>query len=93
MSYIYNMTKKEFMFDHFRHAAELGLDFMAIRVRMDGFRLDETIINRRDNMEDKISYWDTVYDDQLLHKYSPGISIIGWYSADTYDDIQKQLDR
>jgi hypothetical protein len=86
------MTKKELMFVSFLAALEGGTTFVAIKVHMEGFPCDEVIINRHDNIEDKLKYWDNVYNDELVHKFSPTISIVGWTAANTYQEIQKILD-
>lgn len=85
------LTKKEAMFDNLRDAMEREFTFFAIKV-IQGSPLPELIVNRHENFESKLAYWDKVYDDDLNHKFSPGILIVGWATANNYADIQKLLD-
>ena len=92
MSLLDIMTKKAIMLDHFRHALEFGKRFVAIKVKKEGFPSDEIIINRHESIEDCIKYWENTYNDDLVHRYSPTVSIVSWFVADTYAEIQKVLD-
>jgi len=51
----------------------------------------ETIINHCENFSEKIRYYSLVYDENLNHKFSDGIKIVGWAFGDTFDDIEKEL--
>lgn len=74
------------------NTAILGGDrFVAIKVRMEGFEQDEVIINERSNFQAKLAYYQQAYDDDLNHKYSKGISIVGFTSGNSFDDIQADL--
>lgn len=58
---------------------------------MEGFKEAEVIINKIDNAEDKLNYYRNVYDENLNHKYSNGIRIVGCSYGNSFADIQKDL--
>jgi hypothetical protein len=75
----------------FRVATDLGEKYAFIKVHMEGFPSDEVIINDSDNFEKTLEYYKNAYDENLNHKYSKGISIVGFGSANSYDDIEFML--
>jgi hypothetical protein len=75
----------------FEEAVVLGEKYVAIKVHMDGFPSDEIIVNDSANFEKKLEYYKSAYDENLNHKFSKGVSIVGFVSADYYEDIEFTL--
>jgi len=75
----------------FNEAKGLGMSFIAVKIRMDGFPEDEVIINGHANIETKLDYYKKTYDENLKHRFAPGISIVDYTYGDSYDDIQDDL--
>ncbi len=65
--------------------------FVGVLIEMKGFKEAEVIINKIDNAEDKLNYYQNVYDENLNHKYSNGIRIVGCSYGNSFADIQKDL--
>mgnify|MGYP006360896859 CR=1 FL=1 len=72
-------------------ALEEKAEYFAIRVRMGGFPTDEIIINDKENLEEKMKYWDKTYNETLFHNHSDTISIVSWASGNSYQEIQQKL--
>ncbi|MDU0154016.1 hypothetical protein [Bacillus cabrialesii] len=68
--------KKTELVQAFKKAIEMDTSFIGIRVRMEGFPDDELIINPMPNFSMKLEYYQKVYDDDLQHRFSPGIRIV-----------------
>jgi hypothetical protein len=62
--------------------------FVAVEIHIEGFPTNEIIINRRDNIPSKLKYYEDAYDDDLIHKYSPSISIVDFDYADFVDELK-----
>lgn len=75
----------------FDTAATIGDRFIGLKIKMAGFEKDEIIINERENFNTKLEYYQRVYDEDLNHKFSQGIKIVGVTSGDSFDDIQADL--
>ena len=65
--------------------------YVAIQVRMDGFPEDEIIVNRCENIDTKLEYYNKTYDENCNHKFAKGIRIVN--ATWTYDfrDIELSL--
>lgn len=50
-----------------------------ILVQMEGFPENEKIVNPKANIKAKLEYWSKTYDENLNHRFSPGIKIVGYY--------------
>ncbi|ALS22113.1 hypothetical protein [Paenibacillus naphthalenovorans] len=68
-----------------------GDRFVGLKIQMSGFEKDEIIINERENFQAKLEYYQRVYDEDLNHKFSQGIKILGITSANSFDEIQADL--
>lgn len=75
----------------FHDAKNNDYGFVAIRVRMEGFPLDEIIVNPIQNVNTKLEYYKKTYDSNLKHKFAQGISIVGFCCGDDMLDIQDEL--
>ena len=76
----------------FTEAENLGESFVGVKIHMEGFPKPEVIINKNENIETKLSYYKKTYDEDLNHKFAPGIKIIGFTYGSDYGDIQEDLD-
>jgi hypothetical protein len=76
----------------FNEAASIGAGFVGVKIEMDGFPQPEVIINKAENIESKLAYYKKTYDENLNHKFAPGIKIIGCTYGDDFGDIQEDLD-
>lgn len=75
----------------FNKAKEVGANYIGVKIRMDGFSEDEVIINPIKNVDDKLEYYKKVYDNDLNHKFSDGISIVGFTYGKSMMDIEFDL--
>lgn len=69
-----NMTNLEEMFNKVIEEAEAGI---ALLIEMPDFEEPEVIINPPVNLVKKLEYIKKTYDENLEHKYSKGVKIIG----------------
>lgn len=51
---------------------------LGLFIEMPGFEQPELIINPVVNLRKKLEYYKNTYDENLEHKYSKGIKIIGY---------------
>lgn len=51
---------------------------LSLFISMPGFPEPEIITNPVANLEKKLEYYKSTYDDKLEHKYAKGVKIIGW---------------
>ncbi|OME54049.1 hypothetical protein BSK59_15825 [Paenibacillus odorifer] len=79
------------LIDCFDTARNESYEFVAIRVKMEGFPKDEIIVNPYENIEAKLKYYMETYDQNLKHRFAQGISITGYTCVDTIEDIQEDL--
>jgi hypothetical protein len=72
----------------FANAKQAGARFIAIVVEMKGFPYDEIIANPIGNADKKLEYYKKVYNDDLTHKFSEGIRIVGCTYGNNLNDIE-----
>ncbi|MNS88429.1 hypothetical protein D3C72_1224000 [compost metagenome] len=75
----------------FTVAIDNNVNFLAIAVKINGTPENEIIINPKANLLSKLDYYKNTYDENLNHKFSPGISIVGFTYADYFDQIEEDL--
>lgn len=75
----------------FDEAKESGAKFVGVVIDMEGFPQPEVIINPAENIDSKLAYYKKTYDENLQHKFAPGIKISGFSFGDNYDDIEHDL--
>lgn len=66
--------------------------YIGIEITTEGSRGSEVIINPTVNFENKLSYYEKAYTDDLVLKSFNGISITGFAFGDSYGEIQTILD-
>lgn len=76
----------------FEQAKLIGVPYVAVKIEMNGFPEPEVIVNKNVNIDSKLEYYKKTYDEDLNHKYAPGIKIIGFTHGDDFGDIQEDLD-
>jgi hypothetical protein len=86
-----NMLTMEKLEKCFKKAKESGAKYIGLSIYMEGFTTDEIIINSVYNLDKKLEYYKTAYNDDLTHKFSKGISISGYTFADSFEEIQFHL--
>lgn len=75
----------------FNQAKVSNAKYVGIIVAMAGFAAHEVIINSVENFDAKLKYYQNTYDENLKHKYAPGISIVGFSYGDSFKDIESDL--
>lgn len=73
----------------FHAAKNSGERYVAIAIKMDGFEDIEIIINPIANADAKLEYYKGAYDNELNHKHSKGISIVGITYGNSFDEIEE----
>ena len=84
---------KEQLKELFNTALREDYKYIAVQIEMEGFKKPEIIINRvKQNGEDKLKYYDKVYDENLIHKFSKEkIQIIECVYGDSMSEIGEKL--
>lgn len=85
-----NPTMSE-MIEIFEDAKEFGANYIAVKIEMEGFEKPEVIINEKENIDSKLTYYKNTYNEDLTHKYSNGIRIVDYSYGNTYDEFLKNL--
>lgn len=75
----------------FNMAVAKKVNYVAVVIEMDGFDEKEIIINPIRNAVDKLEYYNKTYNDDLTHKYSNGIRIVGCTYGNNFADIEFDL--
>lgn len=72
-------------------ALETGSDNIAIYIENDDIPDLEVIINPYNNIEKKLEYFKKVYDEDLNHRHSEGIRIVGCTYGKTFAEIEENM--
>ena len=75
----------------FNQAIGLGVNYIGVRIEMQGFDEPEVIINPRENFETKLEYYKKAYNDDLTLKTFNGIKVIGCEYGDSFNEIADWL--
>ena len=75
----------------FDAAMKNSAKFIGVKIRTEGNKEDEIIINPNANFENKLAYYKNAYTDDLVLKSFNGISIIGFTYGNCFDDIEIDL--
>lgn len=67
------------------------MDYVGVLIEMDGFPQPEVIINKAENIDSKLAYYKKTYDENLNHKFAPGIRIVGFSYGQNFADIEHDL--
>ncbi|PEP87639.1 hypothetical protein COE95_15585 [Bacillus toyonensis] len=66
-------------------------EYVAVLIEMDGIPSDEVIINDKHNIDSKLAYYMKMYNEDLEHRYTPGIRIVGFAYGYSFSEILRQL--
>ncbi|PEC24004.1 hypothetical protein [Bacillus cereus] len=75
----------------FNEAASEGTEYVAVQIEMDGVPSDEVIINDNDNITSKLAYYKKTYNEELEHRYAPGIRIVDFAHGYSFLNIEHRL--
>ena len=75
----------------FNQAIGLGVNYIGVRIQMQGFDEPEVIINPKENFETKLAYYKKAYNEDLTLKTFNGIKIIGCEYGDSFNEIADWL--
>lgn len=75
----------------FKLAKKENAEFVAVRIEMDGFPEAEVIINPIVNANSKLEYYKNTYDENLNHKHTKGIKIVGCTFGNDFNEIEEDL--
>lgn len=85
------MTPLQEMISVFEDAKEFNTQYIAVKIQMDGFEKPEVIINEKENINSKLEYYMNTYDENLIHKHSPGIKIVYYTYGNSFEDIYNTI--
>lgn len=75
----------------FNEAVNEGAEYVAVQIEMDGFPSDEVIINDKHNIDSKLAYYKKTYNEDLEHRCTPGIRIVGFAYGYSFSEILREL--
>ncbi|PEI98416.1 hypothetical protein CN671_24855 [Bacillus toyonensis] len=75
----------------FNEALYEEAEYVAVLIEMDGIPSDEVIINDKHNIDSKLAYYKKTYNEDLEHRYTPGIRIVGFAYGYSFSEILRQL--
>ncbi|WP_163247839.1 hypothetical protein [Bacillus tropicus] len=75
----------------FNEAASEEANYVAVQIEMDGFPSDEVIINDKHNIASKLEYYKKTYNEDLEHRYAPGIRIVAYAYGYSFSGVQREL--
>lgn len=65
--------------------------YFAIAVSIPNLEKPEIIVNPLENIEEKMNYYLSNYDDELKLIHNPAIQIVGITFGDSFEEIEKDL--
>ncbi|PFI94848.1 hypothetical protein COI88_29575 [Bacillus cereus] len=75
----------------FNEAVNEEAEYVAVQIEMDGFPSDEVIINDKHNIDSKLAYYKKTHNEDLEHRYTPGIRIVGFAYGYSFSVILREL--
>ena len=78
----------------FTNAKAVGARYIGVKVKAAGSSQPEIIINPKENFDEKLKYYMSAYDDDLILIPAKGkrdIRITGIAQGNTFEDIEYQL--
>ncbi|MNQ63377.1 hypothetical protein D3C85_777560 [compost metagenome] len=66
-------------------------EWVGVLVELPGQDTPEVIINKAEAFQAKLAYYQGTYNQDLTHKYSPGVKIIGWAFGSNWDEVYEEL--
>lgn len=83
--------KMDNLVNNFNGAKETNSKFVGLLFRMEGYPAPEVIINRRENFDQKLKYYQETYDENLNHMRAPGIQIVGFTYGNSLEELEFAL--
>ncbi|ANC07683.1 hypothetical protein WR51_11470 [Bacillus cereus] len=68
-----------------------GVEYVAVQIRMDRFSSDEVIVNDKYNIYSKLAYYKKTYNEDLEHRWDPGVRIVGFACGYSFSGIIREL--
>ncbi|HDR4724626.1 hypothetical protein J0835_11095 [Bacillus cereus group sp. Sample62] len=68
-----------------------GAEYVAVQIEMDGFHSDEVIIDDKYSIDSKLKYYKKTYNENLEHRWIPGIRIVGFAYGYSFSEILHEL--
>lgn len=85
-----NLTMQDLV-QCFEVAHKMGARFIAVEIEIEGFKEPEIIINRFENILDKLDYYKKAYNDDLTLKSFSGIKIVGFAWSNNIEELEDYL--
>lgn len=85
--------KRENLISIFDTAKETGMD-IAVEVTIPGQETTEVIVNRNENLDNKLEFYTKAYDEECVHCMNKAVRIVdAWcvYFFDSYDKKHGKL--
>lgn len=75
----------------FNKAIEGNSRYVGVLVSIKDNKTPELIVNSKESLKDKLEYYKNTYDENLKHKHTPGIFIVGFTQGDSLVEIEDAL--
>lgn len=75
----------------FWSAKRVNAKFVGVKVWTEGMDECELIINPYENIDKKLEYYKTAYNEDLVLKVFNGVKIVGFTYGDSLEEIEKDL--
>ena len=75
----------------FKAAQDNNANYIAVLIMMPGFENPEIIINTKENIDSKLTYYKKAYNNDLTLKTFNEIKIIGFTYGNTFSELEKDL--
>jgi hypothetical protein len=75
----------------FNVAKERNINYVGVAVQLPNANDIEVIINGFENFDEKLTYYQSTYGDDLHHKHVPGLKIVGFTFGNSFADIECDL--
>lgn len=72
----------------FKSGKQLGANFIAVKIQVQGCPKPELIVNPKENFEQKLQYYQNAYTDELVLKTYAGIRIVGFSCGYYLDELE-----
>lgn len=66
-------------------------EWVGVLMELPGQDTPEVIINKAEAFQTKLAYYQSAYNEDLTHKRSPGVKIIGWAFGSNWDEVYEEL--
>jgi hypothetical protein len=81
----------EYLINCFNRAKELQVNYVGVAIQLPNALGEEVIINGKENFDEKLTYYQNTYDENLNHKHVPNLKITGFTFGNSFMDIEYDL--